>query len=133
MGAMESTLTEAQILAGEMGRRLRFVREALQLTTTELGADLGLDEAAIRHIEKGRRAPSVPLIATLCHVLRITPQYLFYGDIRDIDPELRGVLLQEHPELRWPSLPQPAGKRSSPRRGTARTPTTRPRMELTSS
>lgn len=130
---MESDRTSAQLLAADMGRRLRFVREALQMTTTELGADLGLDEAAIRHIEKGRRAPSVPLIATLCHVLRITPQYLFYGDIRDIDPELRDYLLREHPELRWPSLPQPAGKRSSSRRGSGRAPMTRPRMVLTPS
>lgn len=127
---MEPERTSAQLLAADMGRRLRFVREALGLTTTELGADLGLDEAAIRHIEKGRRAPSVPLIATLCHVLRITPQYLFYGDIRDIDPELRDYLLQAHPELRWPSLPQPAGKRSSARRGSGRLPMTRPRMTL---
>jgi transcriptional regulator with XRE-family HTH domain len=131
MDGMEEPRTDAQELARQIGVRLRYVREALQLTTTELGADVGLDEAAIRHIEKGRRGPSVPLIATLCHLLRITPQYLFYGDVRDIDPELREALLQAHPELRWPSLPQPAGKRSSSRRGSARSPTTRPRMVLT--
>jgi transcriptional regulator with XRE-family HTH domain len=129
---MESTPMDPHRLAAEIGGRLRYVREALQMTTTELGAALGLDEAAVRHIEKGRRAPSVPLIATLCHLLRITPQYLFYGDTRDIDPELREALLQAHPELRWPSLPQPAGKRSSPRQGSVRRPTTRPRMELAS-
>jgi transcriptional regulator with XRE-family HTH domain len=113
-----------------MGRRLRYVREALQLSTTELGADLGVDEAMIRHIETGRRGPSVPLIATLCHALRITPQYLFYGDVREVDPELQALLLAQHPELRWPSLPQPAGKRSSSRRSSGRQPKTRPRMEL---
>ena len=119
-------LTEAQRLAADIGRRLSWVREVLRLTPTELAVDLGIDEAAIRHIEKGRRGPSVPLIATLCHVLRITPQYLFYGDVRDIDPELRRSLLVRHPELRSPNLPRPAGKRSSSRKSSV----PRPKMEL---
>lgn len=118
--------TDAQRLTADIGHRLLWVREALHLSHTQLAVDLGVDEAAIRHIEKGRRGPSVPLIATLCHVLRITPQYLFYGDVRDIDPELRRSLLAEHPELRRPSMPQPAGKRSSYRKSSV----PRPKMEL---
>lgn len=129
---METAPNEAKRLSAEMGLRLRYVRQALGLTTTQLGADLGVADSAIRHIEKGRRGPSVPFIATLCHALRITPQYLFYGDVREIDPELREALLAAHPELRWASLPQPAGKRSSLRRDTARPPMTRGRApELT--
>lgn len=116
---MVTATPEAQRLAADMGRRLQMVREALGLTFTQLGADVDVDSSMIRQIEKGKRGPSVPLIATLCHVLKITPQYLFYGDVRDIDPELRGVLLDRHPELRWPTLPQPAGKRRSLRRNTA--------------
>jgi transcriptional regulator with XRE-family HTH domain len=127
---MVQVLSEPQRLAAEMGQRLQWVREALGLTTTQLGAGIDVDEAMIRHIEKGRRGPSVPLIATLCHVLRITPQYLFYGDVRDIDPELRAILLVRHPELRFPSRPQPAGKRSSPRKNSVGRAKTRTPMEL---
>lgn len=115
-------LNEAEQLAMDIGRRLQYVRLARGQTPTELGIDLGVDEALIRHIEKGRRGPSVPLIASLCHVLRITPQYLFYGDVRDIDPELRRVLLLEHPELRTPSQPRFAGKRRSTRRSSGGAP-----------
>jgi DNA-binding XRE family transcriptional regulator len=121
-------MTDAQRLAADIGRRLLWAREALQLSHMELAIDVGVNEAAIRHIEKGRRGPSLPLIATLCHTLRITPQYLFYGDVRDIDPELRRALLVRHPELRTPSMPRPAGKRSSSSKNTA----PRPRMELAS-
>lgn len=126
---MVPVLTEAHRLAAEMGQRLQWVREAMGLTTTQLGAGIDVDEAMICHIEKGRRGPSVPLIATLCHVLRITPQYLFYGDVRDIDPELRAILLVRHPELRFPTRPQPAGKRSSPRASKAGHAKTRIPME----
>lgn len=129
---MKPADTDAKRLAAEMGRRLQFVRKALGLTTTELAADLGLNEATIRYIEKGRRGPSVPLISTLCHLLKITPQYLFYGDVRDIDPELREVLVATHPELRWQSELYPAGKRSSARTSNrAYRARTRARVQLT--
>lgn len=122
MTPRDPPLTEAERLAMDIDRRLHYVRVARCQTPTELGIDLGVDEALIRHIEKGRRGPSVPLIASLCHVLRITPQYLFYGDVRDIDPELRRVLLLQHPELRTPTQPRFAGKRSSTRRHSGAAP-----------
>lgn len=123
-------VSEAKRLAEDMGRRVLYAREARELTTTELGARAGVDEAAIRHIEKGRRGPSVPLIATLCHILHITPQYLFYGDVEGIAPDLKATLLQKHPELKWPSLPRPAGKWNKSRKGSLKRTRTRPRMEL---
>lgn len=122
-----STTSEAQRLAEDMGRRLRWVREAFGLSTTQLAAHFNLDEAAIRNFEKGRRGLSAPFIATVCHFLRITPQYLFYGDVADIDPELRAILVRQHPELQWPSLPRSAGKWSSLDKSTLLVP----RRELT--
>jgi transcriptional regulator with XRE-family HTH domain len=121
MTAMALTATsEAKRLAEDMGQRLRWVREALGLSTTQLAAHLNLDEATIRHFEKVRRSPSIAFIATLCHLLRITPQYLFYGDVEGIDPELRATLVRQHPELQWPSLSRPAGKWSNLDKSTLR-------------
>lgn len=119
-------LTEAQQLALDIGRRLHWVRQVRGQTLAQLGLDLGVNGTLIRHIESGRRGPSVPLIASMCHVLRITPQYLFYGDVRDIDPELRRALLVAHPELRSPSQPRFVGKRST----LDRTNAPRPKMAL---
>ena len=123
-------LNEAQRLAVEMGQRIRYVREALQLTTTEFASRLNVEETTIRYIEKGRRGPSVPLIATLCHALRITPQYLFYGDVKGITPSLRAALVEAHPELQWPSLPRAAGKWNRARKTSVLRTRRRPRMEL---
>jgi transcriptional regulator with XRE-family HTH domain len=93
--------------AKRIGERLRWVRELIDATPTQLAADLGVDSSSVRHIENGIRLPSIHMLMTLCHVLRISPQYLLWGSLEGVEPELAARLKSAHPQLNWPSA-QPA-------------------------
>ena len=110
--AQRLTVAEAQkALAKAVGERLMWVREHANLTPTELGAHVGVDSSAVRHIERGNRMPSIFLLLSLCHVLRVSPQYVLWGQLDGMDQELQRSLLAAHPELRWAGGSQPVGKR----------------------
>ena len=97
------------------GQRLLWVREMVTGNPTRLAADCGVDTSTIRYIERGMRMPSVPLLKMLCHVLRISPDYLLYGSLAGVDSELAAKLKAAHPELSWPaSPPAPCNSRNSP-------------------
>ena len=89
--------------AQRIGDRLRWVRELVDSTPTQLAADLGVDSSSVRHIENGIRLPSLRMLMVLCHVLRISPQYLLWGSLVGVEPELAARLKAEHPELSWPA------------------------------
>lgn len=72
----------------DLGARLRETRESKFLTQGEL-ADLtksldseekGISRAVISLYEKGTNRPSPTELRMLCEALRITPNYLIYGD-----------------------------------------------------
>lgn len=91
-------------LAIGIAQRLALARELVGMTRTELAAACGVDASAIGHIENGARLPSIHLLMSLCHVLRISPQYLMWSSLEAVDPELAGRLKQRLPELSWPSV-----------------------------
>jgi transcriptional regulator with XRE-family HTH domain len=100
--------------AKRIGQRLRWVREVVNATPTEIAADIGVDSTAIRQIERGARLPSIHTLMALCHVLHISPQYLLWGTLEAVDPELAAQLKRLHPELHWPSAaPTPDNMRNS--------------------
>jgi transcriptional regulator with XRE-family HTH domain len=113
--------------AARIGERLRWVRELVGATPTQLASDLGVDVSSVRHIERGVRSPSLVLLMTLCHVLRISPQYLLWGRLEGVDPELAAKLKSLHPELSWPSAPPNDGNTRSSRRSSGARPRTRAR------
>ena len=101
--------------AQRIGDRLRWVRELVDATPTQLAADLGVDSSSVRHIENGIRLPSLRMLMVICHVLRISPQDLLWGSLAEVEPELAARLKAEHPELTWPaSSPAPCNNHSSP-------------------
>jgi transcriptional regulator with XRE-family HTH domain len=114
--------------AKRIGQRVRWARELVSgETATNLAAFLGVDTSSLRHIERGARLPSIHLLMTLCHALRISPQYLLWGSLEGVDPELAARLKSAHPELSWPSSPPaPGNTRNSPR-GSIPRPKTRSR------
>jgi transcriptional regulator with XRE-family HTH domain len=72
----------------EIGRRLQEKREAQKITQGELAelskhADpegIGISRAVISMYEVGKNRPSPRELRILCEVLRISPNYLIYGD-----------------------------------------------------
>ena len=95
------------------GKRLSWVREMMGDSPTRLAADCGVDTSSIRYIERGMRMPSLPLLKNLCHVLRISPDYLLWGSLAGVEPELAARLKAAHPELNWPASPAPGNNRNS--------------------
>lgn len=89
--------------AKHIGRRARWARELAGLTPMELASDIGIDRTSLGHIELGRRLPSLHILMSLCHTLRMSPQYLLWGSLEGVDPELAAKLKQLHPELHWPA------------------------------
>ncbi len=71
-----------------LGTRLQEARESLKLTQGELAeatkqADpqgIGISRAVLSMYELGKNRPSPREIRLLCEVLRISPNYLIYGD-----------------------------------------------------
>lgn len=95
--------------AKRVGQRTKWERELAGLTPTELAADIGVDSTVVRVIERGARLPSLHVMMAICHVLRVSPQYLLLGSLVAVDPELAARLKREHPELQWPGAPQDPG------------------------
>ena len=101
--------------AKQIGVRVRWARELLDKTPTQLAAHMGVDASTLRHIETGIRLPSIHMLMSLCHVLRISPQYLLWGTLEGVEPELAATLKSRHPSLSWPSAkPAPGNAHRSP-------------------
>ena len=96
--------------AQRIGTRLKWAREILGYSRSELARELGIDPAFVTKLEQGVRIPSVFLVMSLCHVLHISPQYLLWGSVQGVEGELATKLSAAHPELRKPSAPPFPGK-----------------------
>lgn len=116
-----------------LGRRLQWARELVSGSQSQLARDVGVERSMIQKIEAGQRNPSIFLLQSLCHVLRISPQYLLSGSLQGVDGELAVMLLERHPELRTQAaLPSPGKTRNSPQSSGSQTRKRgRPTMALT--
>ena len=76
IGRFESDVDEIWDTA-LVGRHMREVREAKQISVTEMADICGVSPARIYLCESGHQDPSLGLIAKFCHALRIHPRELF--------------------------------------------------------
>lgn len=58
-----------------LSNQLKSLRKELKLSQEEFGAKLGVGNTAISMIEKGDRATSLELFATICDTFNVTPDY----------------------------------------------------------
>lgn len=76
-----------------LGARLQETRESMRLTQGDLAAltasldseEKGISRAVISLYEKGRNRPSPKELRLLCEALKVTPNYLIYGDEHPFD------------------------------------------------
>lgn len=87
----------------QMGRRLRWVREALELNQTDMARMVGLTQTAWSLYERGLRWPDQFQAVRLMAKLKVTREYLLTGDLTGIDRELAIRLAAQHPELVSPT------------------------------
>lgn len=112
----------------QIGERILWAREIVEPNRAKFARELGLDRTTVQKIEDGDRAPSVFNVLQFSHALRVTPNYILLGAMRDIDGELAARLAAAHPELVVPRLlPEQRRQDTATASGTARQPRKRGR------
>jgi transcriptional regulator with XRE-family HTH domain len=83
----------------EMGTRLRWVREVLDLTQIEAADLVGVHQSTWSKWEIGTRWPDMYEMPRLADKLQITPNYLLNGSLQGVERELALGLAARHPQL----------------------------------
>jgi transcriptional regulator with XRE-family HTH domain len=86
-----------------VGERLRWVREALELTQAQIAVAVGIDQSAWSHYELGRRWPDIGTAMRLVAKLKISLPYLLDGSLEGVERQLAIRLAAYHPELVLPT------------------------------
>jgi transcriptional regulator with XRE-family HTH domain len=67
--------------AAEIGRRLRRLRELLNLTQAEIGARVGVSASSWNHYEQGNNAPLWPTAERIASAFGVTTDWIYRGRI----------------------------------------------------
>lgn len=67
-----------------IGLRLKEAREKLKLSASEVAREAGIHRATLKHYETGARFPGAKELRRLCDVLRVSADYLLYGEQYDL-------------------------------------------------
>ena len=78
-----------------IGARLHCARAHVRPNRAQFAREVGVDVSTIRKIEEGKRGVSRELMEHLAHALRISLDYLEWGSLNGVDPEL-AAFLEEH-------------------------------------
>jgi transcriptional regulator with XRE-family HTH domain len=62
-----------------IGARLRFCRDMSDLSLSELGRKAGLSKGAISMAETGKTMLNSDSLARICHVLKVSPDFILNG------------------------------------------------------
>ena len=66
----------------EIGKKIRKYREALELTQKDFAKLVGVSNARVSNWEQGLNRPDVDLLATICNVLKVSPNELLDIEIK---------------------------------------------------
>ena len=83
----------------DMGLRLRWVREALDMSQTEIAEVVGVHQSAWSLYELGKRIPDQFQIPRIAGKLKISVPYLLGEGLSGVERELAIRLAARHPEL----------------------------------
>ena len=63
-----------------MNNRIKEIRRKAELTQTQFGERVGLQQNSIARIEAGTRVPSEAVIKAICREFHIRPEWLMHGE-----------------------------------------------------
>ena len=63
-----------------MNNRIKQIRRKAELTQTQFGERIGLQQNSIARIEAGTRVPSEVVIKAICREFHIRPEWLMHGE-----------------------------------------------------
>ncbi|MBR3763820.1 MAG: helix-turn-helix transcriptional regulator [Clostridia bacterium] len=72
----------------DLGKRVRELRRASDLTQEELAEQCGISASFLGHIERGTRVASIETLVCICNTLRVTPQYLLSASLHTFDDHM---------------------------------------------
>ena len=98
MGRPPRNVADRQMMA-DMGKRLRWVREANLWNQTQAGEAVGVTQTAWSLYERGLRWPDAFEAIRLIAKLKISREYLLSGDLGGVERDLAIRLAAAHPEL----------------------------------
>jgi len=64
-----------------IGEKLRILRNRYGLTSRELGAELGVSNTYILQIEKGKRRPSIDVVAEISRFFEVSADVLIKDEL----------------------------------------------------
>ena len=90
-----------------IGERVKYLRERRGLTQVQLAQQVGISQGSLSLIERNKtEVPAGSTLASLCKVLRTTPDFLIAGAG---DPDSIESAMQEHELVfLWRELPEEA-------------------------
>lgn len=59
-----------------LGQRINTARKSAGLTSEKLAEACNINATYMRQLESGAKTPSLPMFATLCRELKVSPNYL---------------------------------------------------------
>jgi transcriptional regulator with XRE-family HTH domain len=90
---------EDRRLIKEFGKRVRWAREELELTTAQIADMVGIHPTAWNNYEIGRRTPDLMRLPAICARLNVDISYLLTGSLEGVEQHLATRLAARHPEL----------------------------------
>lgn len=102
MGRPGRTVADKALMAAA-GRRLRWVREILQMSQAQIAEAVGITQSAWSLYELGKRWPDQFEAIRLMAKLKISQQYLLGGSLEGVERDLAIQLAAHHPELVIPT------------------------------
>lgn len=74
--------TEIKPINGKaLGERVQAARINAHMQVLDLADKIGVSEIFVRHIELGRRLPSLTVFIALCNALHVAPSYFVSSDL----------------------------------------------------
>ena len=101
MGRPARTVADKQLIAA-VGKRLKWVREAMGMKQAQIADLVGVDQTAWSLYERGLRMPDQFAAVRLIAKLKISREYLLEGILENVEPDLAIRLALAHPELAPP-------------------------------
>ena len=88
----------------DIGRKIRDAREDLDLSQSEVAAEIPMNQSNYSKIERGIQEPSMAQLQSICRILHLDPRYLLeLGDFESVTAEdmrlLRDIkkFMKQHP------------------------------------
>lgn len=77
-----------------LGRQINRARKDRNLTSEKLSEACNINATYLRQIESGAKMPSLPVFVSICRELKVSPSYLLFDILPDLEIKEMDVLIE---------------------------------------